>query len=178
MEHESDGDTNCNWCTRYCHQRISTGTWRLGSNRTSGDHPNNSIIKIRQNTEKSPGDTRKFAVTQTPVTNRQLTLVWITLKREKIMTVAQKEFNSRHDWVSKVIHWKLSKRLKFDHTDKWYIQRPESIIKKSRYDWAGKVIHWELSKRLKFDHTDKWYMHKAESIPENGAHEIHWDFEI
>ena len=32
-----------------------------------GDHPNNSIIKIGQNTKKSPGDLRRLAVTQTPL---------------------------------------------------------------------------------------------------------------
>ena len=26
MEHESDGDTSCNWCARYSHQRIGTET--------------------------------------------------------------------------------------------------------------------------------------------------------
>ena len=39
----------------------------LERERTSGDHPNCSIIKIGQNTEKSPGDLRRLAVTQTPV---------------------------------------------------------------------------------------------------------------
>ena len=64
MEYESDGDTNCNWCTQYSHQRISTGTGGLGNKRTRGDHPNYSIIKISLNTEKSPGDLRRLAVTQ------------------------------------------------------------------------------------------------------------------
>ena len=63
MEHESDGNTNCNWCTCYSHQRIGTGTGGLG-NKTNGDHPNYSIIKISQNTKKSPGDLRRLAVTQ------------------------------------------------------------------------------------------------------------------
>ena len=40
-----------------------------------GDHPNYSIVEISQNTEKSPGDLRRLAVTQTPVENHQLTLV-------------------------------------------------------------------------------------------------------
>ena len=43
--------------------------------RTSGDHPNYSIIMVGQNTEKSPEDLRRLAVTQTPVENHQLTLV-------------------------------------------------------------------------------------------------------
>ena len=75
MEHESDGDTNCNWCTWYSHQRIGKGTGRIGNKNTSGDHPNNSTVKIGQNTEKSPGDLRRLAVTQTPVKDHQLMLV-------------------------------------------------------------------------------------------------------
>ena len=50
---------------------------RLGNKRTSGDHPNYSIIKNGQNTEKSPGDLRKLVVTHTP------TLLWKTQKGVK-----------------------------------------------------------------------------------------------
>ena len=35
---------------------------------------------------------------------------------------AQKEYKTRHDWVGKVIHWELCKKLKFDHTNKCYMQ--------------------------------------------------------
>ena len=35
--------------------------------RTSGDHPSYNIIKIGKNTEKRPGDLRRFSVIQTPV---------------------------------------------------------------------------------------------------------------
>ena len=34
--------------------------------------------------------------------------------------LAQKEYNSRHDWVGEVIHWELFKSLKFGHEDQWY----------------------------------------------------------
>ena len=44
-----------------------------------GDHPNYYIIENGQNTEKSLGDLRGLAVTQTPVKNHQLTLMWTTL---------------------------------------------------------------------------------------------------
>ena len=50
MGHESDGDTNCNWCARYSHQMIGTGTGEIGNKRTSGDHPNDSMVDIGQNT--------------------------------------------------------------------------------------------------------------------------------
>ena len=45
------------------YQRIGTGIGGLGNKRTSGDHPNYSIVEIGQNT-KSPGDWRRLAVVQ------------------------------------------------------------------------------------------------------------------
>ena len=50
MERESDGDTNCNWCAQYSHQRIGTGTVGLGNKKTTRDHPNYRIINISHNT--------------------------------------------------------------------------------------------------------------------------------
>ena len=41
----------------------------------SRDHPNDNIIENGQNTETSPGDLRRLAVTQTSVKNHQLTLM-------------------------------------------------------------------------------------------------------
>ena len=38
----------------------------LGNKRTSGNPPNYNIIENGQNTEKSPGDLRRHAVTQIP----------------------------------------------------------------------------------------------------------------
>ena len=64
MEHESVGDTNCNWSSWSSHQRIDIKTRGLGNNRTSEDHPNYSIVEISQNTEKSPGDLKRLAITQ------------------------------------------------------------------------------------------------------------------
>ena len=46
------------------------GTGGFGNKRTNGDHPNEYIIEIGQNTEKSPGDLRKL-VSQTPVKDHQ-----------------------------------------------------------------------------------------------------------
>ena len=74
-EHVSDGDTNCNWYSRYSHQRVGTGSGGLGNKKTSGDHVNYSIIENGPKTQKSPGDGRRLVVTQTPVRNHQLTLV-------------------------------------------------------------------------------------------------------
>ena len=40
---------------------------RLRNQRTSRNHPDNSLINIGQNTEKSPGDSRRLVVTLTSV---------------------------------------------------------------------------------------------------------------
>ena len=65
------------WCFWHGNLRIIKGTspGGFGSWRPSGDHPNNSIIENGQNTEKSPGDLRRLAVTQSPVKDPQLTLM-------------------------------------------------------------------------------------------------------
>ena len=73
---------------------------RLEDLEISGDYPNYRIVEISQNTEKSPGDLRRLAVTQTLV-EKQLTLVWKTLKWVKkeiakiyIKTYIWKYFNN------------------------------------------------------------------------------------
>ena len=50
-----------------------------------------------------------------------------------------KDCKTRHDWVGKVIHWELSKKLKYDHTTKHMIILPNfwtdsgsSIYKQTR----------------------------------------------
>ena len=72
--------TNRDWCFWHCHQRIIKGTEGLGNKRTSRDHPKYYIIENGQNTEKSTGDLRRLAVTQTPVRDHRLTLMWKTFK--------------------------------------------------------------------------------------------------
>ena len=47
----------------------------LGSWRTGRDYPNDSITENGLNTEKSRGDLRRLAVTQTPVKKHQLILM-------------------------------------------------------------------------------------------------------
>ena len=64
-------------------KRLVQGQEDFRDKSTSWDHPKYIIIKIGQNTEKSSGDLKRFAVPQTPVRNHQLTLVWETIKRVK-----------------------------------------------------------------------------------------------
>ena len=75
MEHEGDSDTDCKWCTWNYNEKINKGSRRPRNNRTSKDHLIYSVIKIGQNTEKSPGDMGGVSVTQTSLKNHQLMLM-------------------------------------------------------------------------------------------------------
>ena len=61
---------------------------------------------------------------------------YIISERSKL---AQKKHKARHDWVGKMIHWELYKKLKFDHTTKWYMPKAESIQKNETHK-----ILWDL----------------------------------
>ena len=75
MEHESDNYTNRDWWFWYSQQRIIKRAEGLQGRRTSGYHLNYNIIENSQNTEKSPGDLKRLAVTQTPVKDHRLKLM-------------------------------------------------------------------------------------------------------
>ena len=65
----------CNWRARYSHRKINKEIEGLGNKRKSEDHPNNSIIKISQNTKESSGDLGRLAVIQISVESHYLLLV-------------------------------------------------------------------------------------------------------
>ena len=46
---------------------VGCGAERVGNQRTSRNHPKYSIVKIGQNTEKSPSDLKRLPVPQTPL---------------------------------------------------------------------------------------------------------------
>ena len=92
MKHEGSGDTNFNWYTQNNRLRLVKRTGRFRNLKTSGDHPDNSIIKISHDTENSPGDSRRHAVTQTLKKDHHLALVGKTftcklLLQEAILTI-------------------------------------------------------------------------------------------
>ena len=61
-----------------------------------------STVKISQNTEKSPADPRRLAVTQPPVNDHQLTLVSKTRKElcsnNETDTIRQAEMEEKRTW--------------------------------------------------------------------------------
>ena len=59
--------------------------------------------------------------------------------------LAQKKYKARHDWVGKVIHWEMCKKLKFDHTNKWYMHNPAPVQEN-----APHKLLWDL--KIQTDH--------------------------
>ena len=55
------------------------------------------------------------------------------------------EYKARHDWVGKVIHWEMCKKMKFDHANKWYMHNPALVLENDTYKFL-----WDLD--IKTDH--------------------------
>ena len=53
--------------------------------------------------------------------------------------ISANEYKTRYDWVDKVIHWELCKKLKFAHTCKWYMHSAESILENKTHK-----LFWDL----------------------------------
>ena len=101
VEHERNSDNNYNWCSWNSHQRIDQ---------------NYNIIMIGQNTEESPRDLRRLAVTQTPLRNHRLKLVW------KMMICSDRDEAINPMWISWIV-WpiKTIHSLTWTTFIRWYI---------------------------------------------------------
>ena len=55
--------------------------------------------------------------------------------------LAQNEYKPRHDWVGKVIHWKLYKGLELDNAYKLYMHKPEFMQKNEMHKilWNSEI---------------------------------------
>ena len=80
--------------------------------------------------------------------NYQLTLMWKTLK-EWILII-----KTRHGWLGKVIHRKMCKKFKFDHTKKWYMHNVAAVLEndtyKLRWDFGIHTNHLISTRRPDF----------------------------
>ena len=139
----------------HSHRRIIKRTERLGNRRTSGYHSDFYIVEIRQNTEKSPEDLRRLAVTQTSVKDHQLTLTCKTHKRliiiiiiivtEFLLKAALNNAISNNHIKAKIDN--MQQKCKFmlcgDRNETFYeITEFKKLIQKEckpRANWVGKV---------------------------------------
>ena len=93
-----------------------TWTWRRNGifKREKQNHIKARIDKTQQNS--------KFRLCG----DKDETINYIISECSKL---TQKEYKTRHDWVGKLIHRKMSKQFKFEHTNKWYMHNPAPILK-------------------------------------------------
>ena len=94
--------------------------------RTTRNHTNNCFIKIGQNTDKSPGDLRRLVVTQTPVKNYRLTLMWKPLKIKikntiKLVEIKEKIWKEYLRRSKKFLETKLCNRNFIKMKNTWTI---------------------------------------------------------
>ena len=54
---------------------------------------------------------------------------------------------TENDWVSKMIYSELSKKRKFDHTNKWYMHNPKSFLENEPHK-----LLWDF--KIKTDHPN------------------------
>ena len=117
--------------------------WGYGYN-TQHSYPRSRLITWRRRGVKFGRNKKKTRTTKmrTKVRNKKLILIpenskyrpdWdrnevvnrIIIKCSKL---AQKKCKTRHNWTGKEIYWELWKRLKFDHDNKLYMQKQESLL--------------------------------------------------
>ena len=71
-------------------------------------------------------------------------IMWLK-KKETVNHISEygklvpNKLKTRHGMAEKVMCWELSKRLKFSHSTKWYMHKPDSFLKnvmyKTRWDF-------------------------------------------
>ena len=47
---------------------------------------------------------------------------------KRMQQISIEVYKIRLDWVGKVIHWEMCKKFKSDHTNKWYMHNPASVL--------------------------------------------------
>ena len=120
-------------------KRTGTLIGGLGNKRTSGYHPNcwNRLEywKESRRLEEICCDSNSGGKlsANAGVKNSQMSIIIIIIIIIRLDKLAQKAFKTRYDWVGKLIHWEVCKKLKFDHMNKWYMHNPTSVLEIDKY---------------------------------------------
>ena len=75
IKHTGDGGAYCSWCSWSASQSLGEGTGGTGNQWKNQNHSDYSNIEISKNTEESPGELRRLAITLIPMNDHQQTLV-------------------------------------------------------------------------------------------------------
>ena len=85
----------------------------------------------------------------------------------KCSKLVQRDYKTRHDGVAGVIHRELCKKFKFDHTTKWYMHNPESIVENETHKF---LLDFEIQTNHKISarRRDKGLVLELETIQTTG----------
>ena len=65
--------------------------------------------------------------------------------RSEYSKLEQREYECMSDWLGKLVHWELCKRLKFDNAIKWYMHKSEFVREnethKTNWDFEIQTNH-------------------------------------
>ena len=119
VEHEGDRDTSSNCLIWNGPQGLSTGIERVRNRKTNGDHPNYSIVKIGQNTTKSPGDWGDLLLLRLPW--KTITLSWWEKITRSVIIKLKMLWNMKVTVIPIVVGTlgKVSKKLAKRIDEKW-----------------------------------------------------------
>ena len=80
---------------------------------------------------------------------------------------AQQAYKTRHDWVGKVIYRELSWKLKFNHTNQWFMHNTESVLEnKTRKPLFDLEIQTDCL--ISFRRPDLMMVYKKENLLNSG----------
>ena len=129
---------------------VTKGIGGIGNQRKNQKHLHYNIVEISENAKKNPGDLIRVVATQTPVKTRIYKTQQNSRYRlygdrdemidhiiSKCSKLTRKDCKTRHDWVGKVIHWELCKKLKFVYTNKWHMHNPTSVLENETHKLLG-----------------------------------------
>ena len=92
--------------------------------------------------------------------------------------LAHRENKTWHDLVGKVIHGEICKKLKFDHTNKWYMHNPAPVLENDTHKLLWDInIHmdhliWAKRLDLIIINKKKENLQNCPSSPENKAEKM------
>ena len=68
--------------------------------------------------------------------------------------LAPKKYKTTHDWMEKLIHWELCKKVKFGNTNKRYMHKPESVPEN---ELQTPLEFWDTNGSLDLNQTTRSY---------------------
>ena len=112
------------WELKYLHARFKRLICNISHKKTFLLIPKQNIaIKtkhIKARIDKTQQNSRYRLCADRDETNNRIVSEYSKL--------AQMAYKTRHDWVGNAIHWELSKKFRFNHTNKWYMHNLASVL--------------------------------------------------